>query len=84
MVSTLDSLVEQAIELPVALREIMVHRLMVSMDEDYEPEVDPDIKAAWDIELRRRMADFESGKDQGIPAEEVFAEMRKKYPDVWE
>jgi len=84
MVSTIDSLVEQAVELPIALREIIVHRLMISMDEDYEPEMDPDIEAAWAVEIQRRIADFESGKDKGIPAEEVFAELRKKYPDVWE
>lgn len=84
MASTLDSLVEQVIELPIALREIVVHRLMVSMDEDYEPEMDPDIEAAWNVEIQRRRADFESGKDKGIPAEEVFAQLRKEYPDVWE
>lgn len=80
MASSLDSLVEQAIGLPIELREIVVHRLMLSIEEDYVPETDPDIEAAWNVEIRRRIADFDSGKDVGIPAEEVFARLREKYP----
>ncbi len=40
-------------------------------------EVDPDVEAAWDEEIRRRIADVDSGKAKLIPAEEVFAEVRR-------
>ncbi len=36
-------------------------------------------EAAWDTELARRVAEMESGKVVGIPAAQVFAELREKY-----
>jgi putative addiction module component (TIGR02574 family) len=40
-------------------------------------EVDPEIEAAWDEEIRRRIAEIDSGKAKLVPAEEVFAEVRR-------
>ena len=34
---------------------------------------------AWVPELARRMADIESGADEGMPAEKVIAEARARY-----
>lgn len=46
-----------------------------------EPEGDDqDEEAAWDAELARRAAEIDSGGAVGIPAEQVFSELRKKYP----
>jgi putative addiction module component (TIGR02574 family) len=42
-------------------------------------EEDAGAEAAWDAELARRLADMESGKVVGIPAAQVFAELREKY-----
>jgi putative addiction module component (TIGR02574 family) len=39
---------------------------------------DPAIEAAWAAEVDRRIAEIESGQVQGIPAEQVFAEARKR------
>lgn len=36
--------------------------------------------AAWDAEISRRVAEIRSGKANGKPAEEVFAELRELYP----
>ncbi|HET6572156.1 MAG TPA: addiction module protein [Fimbriiglobus sp.] len=36
-------------------------------------------EAAWAEELNRRLADFDSGKTQGIPGEEVMRRLREKY-----
>ena len=47
--------------------------------ETLEPEED-DAVQAWNRELDRRIAEIESGKAVGIPAEEVLAVMRAKYP----
>ena len=77
MPATIESVVEMAMELPVALREIVAHQLMQSIDENYELVMEPEIEAAWNIEIQRRIADFDSGKEKGIPADEVFAEMDK-------
>jgi len=49
--------------------------LIRSLDQDY----DEDAEAAWEIELTRRVTEIESGKAVGKPAEQVFAELRKKY-----
>jgi len=40
-------------------------------------EIDPSIDRAWQEETRRRIADMESGKVQGIPLEETLAKARK-------
>jgi len=36
--------------------------------------------AAWDAEISRRVAEIRSGKANGRPAEQVFAELRERYP----
>jgi putative addiction module component (TIGR02574 family) len=40
-------------------------------------EVDEDVDAAWDAEIRRRMTEVENGTANLIPAEEVFARLRR-------
>lgn len=42
-------------------------------------EVVPDESEEWAAELERRWKEVESGKDPGIPGEQVFAELRAKY-----
>ena len=37
----------------------------------------PGIEESWKAETRRRVADIEAGKVQGIPGPEVFARIRK-------
>ncbi len=37
----------------------------------------PEIEAAWNIEIDRRIDEIQSGKVQGIPGEEVSARIRK-------
>jgi putative addiction module component (TIGR02574 family) len=41
---------------------------------------DPDAEAALDAELARRAEEIKSGKVVGIPAEQVLAKLREKYP----
>lgn len=40
-------------------------------------EVDADVEAAWDEEIKRRVAEIDNGTAKLIPAEEVFAEVRR-------
>jgi putative addiction module component (TIGR02574 family) len=42
-------------------------------------EVEPEYDSALDAVLRRRIAEIENGRVQGIPAEQVIREMRAKY-----
>jgi len=47
--------------------------------ESLPPEKFIEDDAAWAEELQRRLAEINSGKDVGIPAEQVIAELRAKY-----
>lgn len=38
---------------------------------------DSEVEAAWDEEIRRRVAEIDSGTAKLVPAEEVFAELRR-------
>ena len=38
-----------------------------------------DVRAAWKVEILRRVEEIKSGKVVGIPAEEVDRRMREKY-----
>lgn len=38
---------------------------------------DAEIDAAWDEEIQRRLAEIDNGTAKLIPAEEVFAELRR-------
>jgi putative addiction module component (TIGR02574 family) len=40
-------------------------------------EVDEEVDAAWDAEIRRRIDEVENGTARLIPAEEVFARLRR-------
>ena len=56
-------------------RAELAHFLISSLDDS----ADADVEAAWDAELECRVTEIESGQAIGKPAEEVFAELRKKY-----
>ncbi len=57
-------------------RAELAYHLLRSLDEQGED----DVRAAWEAELEPRWQEMESGAVRGIAAEEVLAEMRKKYP----
>jgi putative addiction module component (TIGR02574 family) len=54
-------------------RTDLARALIESLDED------PDAQALWDAELTRRVADIKGGRAVGRPAEQVYADLRKKY-----
>ncbi|WP_435021317.1 addiction module protein [Tundrisphaera sp. TA3] len=39
-----------------------------------------EVEKAWDVELARRVEDIESGRVAGEPADQVFADLRKRFP----
>jgi putative addiction module component (TIGR02574 family) len=76
MTEAAERLKAQLEVLPREDREALAVFLMSSLESDEETESDP----AFNAELARRVADIRSGRALGIPAEEVFAELRRKYP----
>ena len=71
----LEKLERDILALPVQERAKLAHVLITSLDEDSPQEVE----SAWDIEVEKRVQEILNGKITGIPAEEVFARLRKKY-----
>jgi putative addiction module component (TIGR02574 family) len=75
MSETAEQLKAALAQLPTSERAALAHYLILSLDED----ANPDAEAAWDAELARRMAEIRSGQAVGEPAERVFAELSGKY-----
>jgi putative addiction module component (TIGR02574 family) len=69
---TLDQIVEETRHWPPEKVGELVERL----SEDLHTS-DPEIEAAWQNEVARRVEEIQSGKVQGIPGEEVLARVRK-------
>jgi hypothetical protein len=75
MPTSVEELATQAISLSAADRARLADLLLASLPDDEDPEVD----AAWDQEIRRRVTAVESGAANLVSAAEVHAEARKIY-----
>ena len=64
---TVDELVAQAEQLPVADRELLVDRLRQTLPTF----LDPDIEAAWIEEIERRLDAMDRGEMRSIPWDEA-------------
>ncbi|MCK6557035.1 addiction module protein [Candidatus Binatia bacterium] len=65
-----------ALELPAEDRARLAVRLLASLEETVEsPE---EIEKLWIVEAERRFRELRDGVVQGIPARQVFAEIRAK------
>ena len=69
MPDTVADFVQRGRALPREEREHLVEQLLESLNEPAVQELD----AAWNTELERRFAEYDSGKVQAIDADEVFA-----------
>jgi len=72
MANLIEELSSQARKLPAADRVRLAEELLASVHE-----TDDEVEAAWDEELRLRIADIDAGTAKLIPAEEVFAQVRR-------
>ena len=73
-----DSLSDQAEQLIPLLNSLsatdrlgLAQYLERSVEPEHESDMDEEIRAAWEKEIMRRIAEVESGEEKGIPAEEV-------------
>jgi putative addiction module component (TIGR02574 family) len=74
MTGSLETLVSDAMQLPPDQRLTLAHRILSSV----EPEASSEVDAAWDAEIRDRIARYDAGAVKGIPAVEVFAELDRR------
>lgn len=75
MSPTLQDLKDASVGLPAAERAELAHFLLSSLEPEEEG-----WQAAWQAELSRRLEEIRSGTVVGIPAEEVLARLRERYP----
>lgn len=69
-----DELETEALGLPEDERIRLAHRLLTSI----EPPASEAIESAWDTEIRQRIAAYDRGEIQTIPAADVFAKLDQR------
>ncbi|MBI5387603.1 MAG: addiction module protein [Verrucomicrobia bacterium] len=69
-----EALTKQVLKWPARRRIELAEELLASVESFATPE----IQAAWDKEIAARVQDIRAGRAEGIPAEEVMAEARRK------
>lgn len=69
----LSELTKQAWTLPPEERAQLAEELIASLHDG----ADPEIEAAWDKEILRRLEEVRQGTAILVPAEDVFAEARR-------
>jgi putative addiction module component (TIGR02574 family) len=73
MTRTVEELRDEAMQLTDDERLVLGEHLLATVP----PE--PGYEEAWTREIERRTRDFEEGRTTGIPAEEVFARLRRRF-----
>lgn len=76
MSMTVEQIEAEVLKLPEQTLVELLDRLMRSLAETAAME--PAVAEAWTQEAVRRDEEMESGQVAGIPAQEVFAELRNK------
>ena len=72
MANLIEELSSQARKLPAADRVRLAEELLATV---HKP--DREVEAAWEEEIRLRIAEIDAGTAKLIPAEEVFAQVRR-------
>ena len=65
----------QVLALPERERSALVARLLDSLEGVFDDSPDA-VASAWDEEIARRISDCDAGRTQGIPLEQVQAEIQ--------
>jgi putative addiction module component (TIGR02574 family) len=60
------------------LSEVERADLALSLIESLDGPGDPDVEAAWRVEIERRIGDIDRGAVQLVPGDEVFAKLRRR------
>ena len=63
MTSEAQDLLDKALKLPLEARAALAGSLISSLDDS----VDEDAEAAWEAEIRRRIAELDSGAVETVP-----------------
>ena len=74
MSESVDTIVAEAVLLPHDQRLTLAHRILSSV----EPAPSHETDAAWELEIRERIARYDAREVRAIPAAEVFAELDRR------
>jgi putative addiction module component (TIGR02574 family) len=74
MSEAVDAIIAEVVRLPADQRLTLAHKILSSV----EPEESTETEAAWDKEIRERIARYDAGEVPTIPAAEVFAELDRR------
>ena len=77
MTTDFEAITAAALALPEGQRADLLCRLMDSLDDP----PDADVEQAWDAEIARRLEDVRSGKEKGIPWEEARKQIFGSHED---
>lgn len=75
MVELAEKIYEQALDLPIDDRLLLIDRLLISTNLPTQEDIDQ----AWSKEVERRCQALDCGKAKLIPGEEVFAKIKKRF-----
>ncbi|MCC5844927.1 MAG: addiction module protein [Verrucomicrobia bacterium] len=73
--STVQEARSMVMTLSASERASLAHELILSLDDP----MDTQLTASQEVEIQRRLAVVREGTASGRPANEVFADVRKKY-----
>ncbi len=76
--STVESILAEASRLPVADRLRLIEALWETVPEELAMTLSPE----WMAEIERRSAEFDAGRMEGVPWEEVQAAALKRLPQM--
>jgi hypothetical protein len=74
-IPNIEDIEAAAAKLTPGQREVLIDRIR-EMNEEI---VDPEVEAAWDTEIRRRIDEIDNGEAELLDFDEVMGEMREKY-----
>lgn len=70
-----EKIYEQALDLPIEDRLILIDKLLMSTNLPIQEDIDQ----AWSKEVERRSQELDNGKSKLIPGEEVFRKIRNRF-----
>ncbi len=70
-----EKIYEQAINLPVDERLILIEKLLISTNIPTQEDIDQ----AWALEVERRSEELDRGEAKLISGDEVFEKVRKRF-----
>ena len=74
----ISELAKDALELPPVQR-LALARILLDLSEE-DPDYSPDIEAAWEKEICRRMEEVKTGRARSSEFEEAFARLDRRFP----